>query len=92
MEAVTGIPPAAVEELWRGENVGRGDSNDRKKVLREAIMAWAGVERGSDLFIAGRFNIASVHEDLLGCVMVRAHSLGPWRGARGGGKRARVFV
>ena len=39
-------------------------------------MAWAGVERGSDLFIAGRFNIASVHEDLLGCIMDRAQELG----------------
>ena len=82
MEAVTGIPPAAVEELWRGENVGpsplvsRRDRDARKEVLREAIMAWAGVERGSDLFIAGRFNIASVHEDLLGCIMDRAHELG----------------
>ena len=85
MEAVTGIPPAAVEELWRGENVlgrdphpgrDRDSLADRKKVLREAIMAWAGVERGSDLFIAGRFNIASVHEDLLGCIMDRAHELG----------------
>ena len=31
MEAVTGIPPAAVEELWRGENVGR-DSNQRSRM------------------------------------------------------------
>ena len=68
MEAVTGIPPVALEELWRAEtstcdSAGR-DIRLRKDVC-DAIMAWAEIERGSDLFVAGKFNIGKAHEDLL---------------------------
>ena len=69
MEAVTGIPPVALEELWRAEFTrderdGR-TLNELRTHVGDAILAWADIERGSDLFVAGKFNIARVHEDLV---------------------------
>ena len=65
MEAVTGIPPVALEELWRAETSTCVSDIRLRKDVCDAIMAWAEIERGSDLFVAGKFNIARVHEDLV---------------------------
>ena len=79
MEAITGIPPAAVEELWR-----QGGADDMRwdglPIARhracEAVLAWASIERGSDLFVAGKFNIPHVHEELLGHICAHERPLG----------------
>ena len=67
MEAVTGIPPVALEELWRAETkrVVNSELSELRKNVCDAILAWAEIERGSDLFVAGKFDIARAHEDLL---------------------------
>ena len=57
MAAVTGIPPVALEEIWETSTCVR-DIRLRKDVC-DAIMAWAKIERGSDLFVAGKFNKSS---------------------------------
>ena len=72
MEAVTGIPPVALEELWRADitgdvsvMLGARTLSELRTDVGDAILAWADIERGSDLFVAGKFNIARVHEDLV---------------------------
>ena len=67
MEAVTGIPPVALEELWRAETSRVGPSNTVPRAKTSAMRSWLGrtYERGSDLFVAGKFNILRAHDDLL---------------------------
>ena len=64
---MTGIPPVALEELWRAETSRVGPSNTVPRAKTSAMRSWLGrtYERGSDLFVAGKFNILRAHDDLL---------------------------